>query len=298
MLSILIPTFNYNIAPLVTELYNQCKLQKNLTFEIIVYDDGSKLFHLENKEINKLENCSYSILDKNIGRSAIRNKLANDATYQNLLFLDADVRVISEDFISQYLNQIETNPNFEVIYGGIVYQSDKPNQNQLLRWIYGNEREALKAEVRNKHCYVTFLTLNFLIKKHVFNDVRFNENIPNLRYEDLLFSYDLMLKKINILHIDNQVVHNGIETSEVFLDKTNSSLHGLKYLLDHQIIDYNYAKISRTYNKFRSLRIIFLVRFSFNVLQKLFTKNLLGKNPNLFIYDIYRLGYFCTINKS
>lgn len=296
MLSILIPTFNYNVAPLVDELYKQTNLHTDLEFEIIVYDDGSKLFHSENNAINKLSNCSYSILEKNIGRSAIRNKLAADANYENLLFLDADVRIISENFITDYLIQIKNNPKYEVIYGGIVYQSEKPNQNQLLRWIYGNEREALTAEVRNAHCYVSFLTLNFLIKKKVFNQVRFNETIPNLRYEDLLFSFDLMQSKIKIEHINNQVVHNGIETSEVFLEKTNSSLHGLKYLLDHQIIDYNYAKISRTFIKLKSFKLLFLIRISHNLFQKKYVKNLLGKHPNLFFYDIYRLGYFCNIN--
>lgn len=296
MLSILIPTFNYNVAPLVDELYKQTNFHTDLEFEIIVYDDGSKLFHSENNEINKLSNCSYSILEKNIGRSAIRNKLATDAKYENLLFLDADVRIISENFITEYLNRIKNNPKFEVIYGGIVYQSEKPNQNQLLRWIYGNEREALSAEVRNADCYVSFLTLNFLIKKKVFNQVRFNETIPNLRYEDLLFSFDLMHNEIKIEHINNQVVHNGIETSEVFLEKTNSSLHGLKYLLDHQIIDYNYAKISRTFIKLKSFKLLFLIRISHNLFQKKYVKNLLGKQPNLFFYDIYRLGYFCNIN--
>ena len=42
MLSILIPTFNYNVAPLVSELYNQCMRIENLEFEIHVNDDASK----------------------------------------------------------------------------------------------------------------------------------------------------------------------------------------------------------------------------------------------------------------
>lgn len=295
MLSILIPTYNYNIALLVNELFLQCELIPNLNFEILVYDDGSQLYHSENSKINNLKNCSYTILEKNIGRSAIRNLLAKNAQYQNLLFLDADVRVVSTNFISVYLQQIQEHTNYQIVYGGIIYQFERPNDNQLLRWSYGNNREALKAEIRNQNMHLSFLTLNFLIKKEVFSKVSFNEKIPNLRYEDLLFSYNLMQKNIEIKHIDNLVIHNGIETSHLFLEKTNSSLHGLKYLLDHNFIHSDYAKISSVYTKMKKGNQLNVMRFFFNCTQKLMIKNLLGKKPSLFIYDLYRLGYLCSI---
>ena len=89
MLSILIPTYNYNIFPLVTELVNQAKVLK-IEFEIITIDDGSNQFQIENHKINHLENCSYTVLSNNIGRSSIRNLLAKKAKFKWLLFLDAD----------------------------------------------------------------------------------------------------------------------------------------------------------------------------------------------------------------
>jgi len=295
MLSILIPTYNYNIAPLVLEIQQQCSFITNLEYEIVVYDDGSKLYHHENRQINNLANCSYKILDQNIGRSAIRNLLAKNATFKNLLFLDADVRLISDRFISNYLDFIKLNQNYEIVYGGIVYQTEKPENDQLLRWIYGNEREALFAEQRNLNPHLAFLTLNFLANKDVFLKVKFNENIPNLRYEDMLFSYDLKLAKISIQHINNQVVHNGIENSELFLKKTNDALKGLKYLLDHKIIDANYTRISKMYFKLKSFRMLFLMRFFFYVAHKPMKKNLLKENPSLFIFDIYRLAYLSNL---
>src|SRR5690606_9633307 len=170
MLSILIPTYNYNVFPLVKEVSEQCIVEK-IAFEIIVLDDASQNFHTENNEINSLNNCSYSILNQNIGRSVIRNLLSTKASFDNLLFLDADVRIISNQFIKNYINFIRSNSNHGVVYGGIVYQENKPNDNQLLRWIYGNKREALSAEKRNENVYVSFLTLNFLIRKDVFKTV-------------------------------------------------------------------------------------------------------------------------------
>ena len=58
MLSILIPTYNYNVYPLLTELKKQADLA-NLPYEILVLDDASSLFIAENSKINVLENCSY-----------------------------------------------------------------------------------------------------------------------------------------------------------------------------------------------------------------------------------------------
>jgi len=294
MLSILIPTYNYNVFPLVKEVCEECILEK-ISFEIIVLDDASQNFHVENNEVNSLSNCSYSILNQNIGRSAIRNLLSTKASFNNLLFLDADVRISSDQFIKNYINFISNKSNYSVVYGGIVYQENKPQNNQLLRWIYGNKREALPAEKRNENVYVSFLTLNFLIKKEIFKTVRFNEDIPNLRYEDLLFSFDLMKNKILLQHINNQVVHNGIETSEVFMQKTNDSLKGLKFLLSKNYLPADYAKISNVFNLLNQTKLLFLINLVYKMKKNSFEKNLLGSKPSLFIYDIYRLGYFSQL---
>lgn len=294
MLSILIPTYNYNVFSLVEEVYQQC-ITENIRFEIIVLDDASKNYHKENNKINTLNNCTYSILNQNIGRSAIRNLLATKASFKNLLFLDADVRTINNKFINTYVNFITQNSNYNVVYGGIVYQENKPEDNQLLRWIYGNKREALTAEKRNENSYVSFLTLNFLIKKEIFETVRFNEVIPNLRYEDLLFSFDLMKNKIPIKHINNQVVHNGIETSEIFIQKTKDSLKGLKFLLTNNYLPADYAKISNVFNLLKQVKLLYIVNLIYKTRKNSFEKNLLSSKPSLLIYDIYRLGYFSQL---
>lgn len=295
MLSILIPTYNYNVVSLVKSIQQQCLKITNLLFEIVVYDDGSVLFHEQNSKINHLKNCSYTVLSSNIGRSAIRNLLAKNASYENLLFLDADVQIIFEDFISKYLEFITPDKSFEVVYGGIVYQQKKPDDEQLLRWTYGVEREALIAAKRSKKPYLSFLTLNFLIKKESFKKVQFNENIPNLRYEDLLFSFDLEKAQVSVQHIDNQVQHNGIETSVKFLQKTKDALIGLKHLLDNKYLNYNYSLLSKVYSFLYRYHLLFLITFPFSITQKKIVQNLLGTKPNLFLFDVYRLAYFSNL---
>ena len=225
MLSILIPTYNYNVVPLVLDLHKQC-LECEINFEILVFDDGSKLFTIENHKINSLKNCRLEVLENNIGRSAIRNLLAKKATFNNLLFLDADTIPVHNHFIKNYVAQI--NEDEKVVYGGIKYQKEKPKKSEVLRWKYGISREALSVEHRQKNPYLSLLTLNFLIHKTVFEKVSFNETIPNLRHEDTLFSYNLKQQKIKVIHIENPVFHLGLDEFEVAIKKENDSILGLK----------------------------------------------------------------------
>ncbi|RRJ89623.1 glycosyltransferase family 2 protein [Flavobacterium macacae] len=292
MISVLIPTYNYNVFPLVSILFEQLE-KSTVSFEIICLDDGSEKFHSENQQTNFLNNCSYSILEKNIGRSAIRNLLAKKAKYENLLFLDADVIPVSENFISTYLSHI--NSEEKAVYGGIRYQEEKPEKNQVLRWVYGNSREALSVEKRNENNYLSFLTLNFLISKSVFEKVKFNENIPNLRHEDTLFSFDLKQAQIEVIHIENPIIHNGLESSLVFLKKSEESLQGLDYLIENKLLSSEYVRLSEKFKKFKKYNLEGLYLFFYKTFKKSFLKNLLGKNPSMFVFDLYRLGYFMAL---
>jgi len=143
MLSILIPTYNYNIEALVTELHAQ-STACDIDFEILCYDDGSINLEIieENKSINVLKNTTYKVLDSNIGRSSIRNLLAKDANYDLLLFLDADVIPVKDDFISKYLNSISDATNNLWRYS----IPRKVLKSHLLRWVYG-KREALSVSL-------------------------------------------------------------------------------------------------------------------------------------------------------
>lgn len=292
MLSILIPNYNCNVFKLVNVLNNQANAAK-IEFEILVLDDGSQKFHSENNKINELQFCSYEILKVNIGRSAIRNLLVKKATFDNLLFLDSDTIPISNDFISNYLLQI--NQEEKIVSGGILYSKLKPQKSQLLRWKYGNSREALSAKVREKNPYLRLLTLNFMIKKSVFEKVNFNENIPNLRHEDTLFSHDLKNHNIQAEHIENPVYHLGLDEFEIAIKKENESLIALKFLIESKLIPADYIGLSKLFYLLKKMQVLFVFKVFYKLTKPLLLKNLASKNPSLFIFDIYRLGYFSSI---
>jgi len=292
MLSILIPTYNYNVFSLVNAIRNQC-IKENIDFEILIFDDASEYFQLENNKINFLEGCTYTILPKNIGRSKIRNLLAKAAQYDWFLFLDADVFPVNDQFIFNYLKHTTiSNP---LVYGGIVYETKKPEKELLLRWKYGKSREALSVEKRKRNIYLSFLTLNFLCHRSVFDKLIFNEDIPNLRHEDTLFSYQLKQKNVPILHFENPVIHLGLDTFKKAIKKEHESLFALKNLVDANLIDANYVKMASYFYLLKKWNMISLLHFSFNITKPLLLKNLSGNHPSLIVFDMYRLGYLSTI---
>ena len=293
MLSVLIPTYNYNITPLVKEILKQC-IACNIIFEILVFDDGSNSSVNEiNASINNFKNCTFKILPKNIGRSAIRNKLARAATYDWLLFLDVDVIPKSDDFVANYLKKLPNTPI--VIYGGIEYTKNKPEPRKILRWKYGNKREALSITERNKDKYLRFLTLNFVIHKSLFNVLQFNENIPNSRHEDTLFALELEKNKVNLKHINNPIIHLGIEDNLIFIKKSLDSVDAAFLFYEEGLIKTSDIFIIKTYSSIRKLGIKSVLAFAYRQFRSIFEKHLLSGNPNLLIFDFYRLCYLCNI---
>ncbi|OIQ17311.1 MAG: glycosyl transferase [Flavobacterium sp. MedPE-SWcel] len=294
MLSILIPTYNYNVLPLVTQLQKQAE-NLSIVYEIIVFDDASAdpIPQHENQKINDLINSRYKILPKNIGRSSIRNLLAKKAAFDWLLFLDADTLPKNDNLLSNYLPHLTGQE--KVISGGISYQEKRPDEDKILRWIYGNDREALTAEDRKKQPYLSLLTLNFAVKKSVFTKVQFNETIPNLRHEDTLFSHDLKKENIPIEHIENKVYHLGLDTSLIFIQKSEEAIVGLKYLIDNQLLSHDYIRISKMHYNFQKWGLKPLFVFFHKITQQKFKKNFLSSKPSLFFFDLYRLGYLCSL---
>ena len=293
MLSILIPCYKYDCFPLAKELHKQC-LATGIDFEIICIDDGSHSNHnVSNKQINDLTNSSFSVLDKNIGRSAIRNLLASKAQHEYLLFLDSDVWPSNEDFIQRLIANL--NPK-GLVYGGVQSNNAIQNKNKNLRWIYRKTRECPPLEERLKNPYYTFASACFLIHKEVFNTVKFNESLTQYGCEDILFAHELNLKEIPIYHIENPIFHNQTEQSSVFLIKTKQALENLKYLTDQNTLPSNIYRITKLHKLISTIRLTPIVSKLFSSFENSLEKNLQSTNPSLFVYDLYRLGYFCKIN--
>jgi glycosyltransferase involved in cell wall biosynthesis len=294
MLSILIPIFNFNVVAFVTDLQQQA-LACEIDFEIICVDDCSaEQFKNENKALKAIEGVVYEELPKNIGRSKIRNLLAEKANYNNLLFLDCDSATVDNQFIKRYIQNISDNA---VIYGGRCYEKNAPaNNKEYFRWWYGVQRETISVENRKKQPYNSFMTNNFLIPKSIFMEIKLDETLKGYGHEDTLFGLELKQKNIPIIHIDNPLCHIGLECFEDYLTKTEEGISNLKLLIDSKKVDES-VKLYRFYLLLKKFGVASKVLNYFSKNKQEILQKLQENEPNLRWFDLYKLGYLISLTK-
>jgi glycosyltransferase involved in cell wall biosynthesis len=291
-LSILIPTYNYNALPLVKMIHAEAS-ELDFPFEIIVFDDGSPEKFADHNTINDLSHATFSFLSENVGRSRIRKRLAEAASFKHLLFLDADVLPANETFLRSYMELI--SEEFDAICGGITYDIVPPEHDKMLRYRYGQHREAIDAEQRRRNPWFIF-TGNLLIPRDLFEMV----NTSDSRYygEDLLISQNLKKLNANIHHIDNPVIHLGIETSEMYIKKALEGLDGLIQMERSGVIDLDFTTLQQKYRSFKRSGILWILNTFTRVFRKKMLKNLQSQHPNLRYFDLYRLWYYSNLKKN
>lgn len=290
-LSVCIPVFNFDVRELVFELKREIK-EHNINAEIILIDDASNdHFKTINNEIISEVN-KFIFLEKNIGRSKIRNLFLEYTKGDYLLFLDCDGQIINFNFLITYIDYLNNNTETGVLYGGRIVAKTLLDKKYILRWKFATQRENLTVIKRREKPYLSFQTNNFIVKKEIFKTVQFNPEFENYGYEDLLFAMDLKSEHIAISHIENPIFNNDLETNETYLKKVEESVESLGKMLKigslrpkiseiKLVSAYNF--ISKTYSN-----TFFLLLFSF--IENTLKKNLLSDNPNLRNLDFYKLG--------
>ena len=228
MLSILIPTYNYNVYPLVTELKNQADAL-GIAYEILVQDDASTSFLQENTEINLLQHCSYTLNHENLGRGNNINLLNNRAQFKYVLIMEADAFPEKKTYLQNLIASI--NQETQVLFGGVTYPNEKPEKDKLLRWKYGNERESIPLSERLKNQYHFVFTWNLVLKKELLSNYHFPYNVKDYGYEDVFFIKQLKENNIPIQHIENRLIHFNTETSLTFIEKTEKAVSTLHQLI-------------------------------------------------------------------
>jgi glycosyltransferase involved in cell wall biosynthesis len=294
MLSVCIPVYNIDVRPLARELSLQAQ-SAGCPVEILIADDGSTAqVRAMNSEIGKLPGVFYQELSENTGRSAIRNYLARWAKFPSLLFLDADSLPGGSTFLEGYLLAMNLG---SVVCGGTIYQDTPVAPGCKLRWVYGIHREQLTAEQRRTKGF-SITANNFLVQKEILLKHPFREQIRQYGHEDTVFGYDLVKAGETILHTDNPVIHTGLEDAATYLVKTRISLRNLLFITKELITDQDFANhsgILRFRKRLEKAGLRRVTGYLFNLLSRQAEKHLAGENPRLWVFDLYRLGYICTL---
>ena len=259
---------------------------------LCIDDDSSPSFKHENQKVAQFAQVQYEELAQNIGRSRIRNLLLSKAQYDIIIFLDNDSEIVRSDFISKYLANVK---NGQVICGGTLYPKITEKAFRL-HCNYGIKRESPPFILRNENPYKHFKSNNFCINKKDFKSGLFDEGIQGYGYEDNQFSELIKKQGMEILHIDNPVIHLGLMNNEEFVNRQLSALENLYDIkCSGSTIDSNlwntYAKLN--FPIMKQGTVVFL-----NLL-KGYLKNRLIRNAGPLLYlDLLKLERLFQISRK
>lgn len=292
MLSILLPIYNWDVRQLVKDLVQQGRTA-GIVFEIICLDDGStEEFCRLNRSVTAWQWVRYEELPQNLGRAQIRNRLAEQARYPHLLFLDGDSAVEDAQFLGRYLEEVDPE---KVVCGGRSYAPELPLDPRLhLHWHYGRQREARPAALRQASPYAAFMTNNFWIPRQHFSRLQFTAQLRDYGHEDTLFGQDLQRLGIPIEHRDNPVRHLGLEPAEVFLQKTEQALRNLFLLA--QTNQGVATRLTATFNRCRQWGLAGILARLYPLWGSQLRRRLLRSPvPPLWWLDVYKLLYLAQL---
>ena len=258
-------------------------------YEIIVADDGSEQPETveANKAIGSLPHCRYVIREHNSGSAATRNFLATQSQYDWVLFLDADMEIPGMDYIMRYLPCDQA----DVINGGIKVGASWETHRHNLRYLYEKDAEPRHtADKRQTAGFKEFRSTNFLIRRAVILAHPFDERFKKSGYEDVYLGKTLQEAGVTIQHIDNPLILSDFEDNKDFIRKTERNLTTL-FLFRKELK--GYSRLIDIPHHWSSL----LIRgwhFLFGHLER---QVLTSAHPRLWLYTLYRIGYFCSLKE-
>jgi hypothetical protein len=285
-LSVLIPVYNRSVLALVEALAAQAS-QWPGAVEICVLDDGSEEpYRHINRAIATLPNVHYSELPYNVGRAAIRNQLATNAQYEWVLLLDNTSQLLGNQYLACYAEALGQAP---VLAGGVSYAAQAPTDPALrLRWLYGQEREARPLAQRQAAPYDQLLVNNLLLKRELLQRFPLDESLRGYGHEDTKLGWQLATAGVPVHHFNNPIVHAGLETAALFLQKSEQAVQNLARLLHENSQGAN-SRLVQTAYRLQRAKLAAVAQAALTLGEPIFRRNLLGSNPSLRALDALKL---------
>ena len=296
MLSILIPTYNFDCLLLIQGLHQQCEelngKDSHFSYEIIVVDDASTNTEIVERletGISQMRGVRFIKLLENSRHAAVRNRLLKEARGNWVLMIDSDAEIVKDDFVATYWNK---RNSASIVVGGIVH-SNAVKSGCELRIAY-EASVAYKRDVkwRNAHPYAIFSVFNLMALKSAITPYGFDERCTEYGYEDFLLGMALERDSVSISHIENPLLHTGIDPSSVFLRKSETAMQTLSKLPKELRNKIGIARVARNLSRVGGA---FVFKAVFAPFENLVRNNLLGANPSIFLFQLYKLNYYLKV---
>ncbi len=296
MLSVLIPMYNFDTRPLVQDILVAGEIS-NIEIQVVVCDDASPdttLYDALQSEYEDITSLTLLSNDTNLGRSKTRNKLVQHAIYDTLVFIDGDSRILDTNtFLTQYANHVDPKT---VIVGGTKYSKSSPGIKKHLHWKYGRNRESKSALIRNQTPARYFFSNNFCCSRKVLGQIPFDQEISGYGYEDSLWAKQVLGYGLQIKHIDNYVIHIGLNTNDKFLKNASEAVTTIVKLSNsNRSPD---VKLEAFYQSQKTSTIGKILLYLASISCRL-NEHLLKSGIHLLkLYDFYRLGLRHKLQKK
>lgn len=282
--SVVIPT--YNGEKKIGHLLNALLQQSAMDFEVVVVIDGStdNTEQVLNQYTGRFANFRI-IKQQNSGRSIVRNRGAQEAKGDLIIFYDDDI-CPAVDSISRHMNFHISNPFKTFVAGNLTeesnsQQSDVQNYKAFLskKWLQPYEKGITKLTIEN----LFFSAANCSIKRNDFEFLNgFDRRLSDAEDQDLALR---ALK--NGMHIffdaDNRAIHNDIVTATSYLKRLRAyrSAHIKLSQIHHPYL----MKNSKSLYK-KIIYRLFAFKFWLSLIDSDILKHLLPKIMRFKLYEL------------
>ena len=224
LMSVLIPFLRDDPCDLLACLDGEAAALKGRV-EIVLLDDGSADPTLTQSITSRVMGMQLPVrlitLATNVGRSIGRNRLAEQARGQSLLFLDSDMRPDLPDFLQVWLALVmDRNP--AVAFGGFSLLQAPTDPRFAVHRAMAARSDCLDHHTRaldpEKHVY----TSNLLVRRDVFDTEGFDPDFAGWGWEDVEWAMRVS-RKHPVLHPDIPATHMGLDTPGALAAKYEQS---------------------------------------------------------------------------
>ena len=224
-LSVLIPYYRDDPTALLQALLSQTVEQDGV--EVLIYDDGTGNADMNAKVCASVKSAHspvhLMIAHGNKGRSAARNALQENARADWVLFLDADMRPVSENFLKDYVSLIEQDIA-DVIFGGFTVPEKAETADQELHRALSEVSDCLSLAARQAAGPQFVASSNLAVRKAVLASEGFDDGFTGWGWEDSEWAARVA-KRFNLLHANIPALHLGLESTDTLLRRFKTSGH-------------------------------------------------------------------------
>jgi hypothetical protein len=187
---------------------------------------------------------------------------------------------------------VEAAGEADVVCGGLCHPAVNPNAAATLRYRYERHADGRRAaRFRQLHPYRHMSTFNLLVRRALFQSIRFDERCTDYGYEDALFGLELMRRGVPVVHVTNAGAR-GAGAERRFLAKTETArcarCAGWAGRWNGTVMSAAWRCVCGTAGWPRCA-------VGLPLHASAAAPQLLGRRPSLLLFAFYKLGFFLSL---